>query len=74
MSAVENRELGFNPWIARVPSTNQSSLSTPRETSVNRSAVSASPAFAAVPIAVRANTSNVASAADSGQPWLNTMG
>ena len=22
MSAVENRELGFNPWIVRVPSTN----------------------------------------------------
>jgi hypothetical protein len=60
MSAVENRELGFNPWIARVPSTNQSSLSTPRETSVNRSAVSASPAFPAVSIAVRANTPNAA--------------
>jgi len=43
MSAVENRELGFNPWIARVPSTNQSSLSTPREARKNIWSSKASP-------------------------------
>src|SRR6185503_9624786 len=55
----------FHSFACACASTNQSSLSAPRETSVNKSAVSASPASLASSMAVRALAPNFASALDN---------
>src|SRR6185369_16494960 len=61
---------GFYSFDCAWASTNHSSLSTPRETSVNKSAVSASPALAAVSMAARVVVPNFASALDNEETCL----
>src|ERR1051326_2295859 len=59
------RSHGFHSFACMCASTSHNSLSTPRDTSVNRSAVSASPALAAVSMASRVVVANMARALDN---------
>ena len=63
------RSTGSQSVACPCASTSQSSLSMPRETPVNKSAVSASPALLAVSMAVRVVAPKVASALDKAAMW-----